>query len=520
MKKLCFLSSLLLIAWVNIYAQDTINKSGYNIFYYPGGQKSSEGLMVDGKPDGMWISYYPTGVIKSIGKRTNHLLDSIWYFYDQKGDSVERISYILGKRNGYCYRYGTKSAKNADNREVVLSKELYVNDIREGKNYYYTNDGTLHEIVNYRQGKRDGISMEFGTDSLVIGYRVYLNDVLVENERVNRRDKKGLKQGVWRDYYTDGRVKKESYFRNDTLDGLYKEFNEKGALAVSLMYRNGKVRDLTASDTSTVQILNRFDSIGNLIYSGPYKNGVPVGIHRDYKNGKVIGGKLYDDNGVLIGEGIIDKEGNKEGPWTNYFPSGQVKSKGRYVENNRSGKWIFYFESGKRMQTGEYKQDAPDGEWIWYYPDGNVLRDEQYLNGKEDGHSVEYDPSGKVITEGDYIEGEKEGKWTYKVGDYAEQGNYITGLRDGLWKYYYENGNLMFQGNYVQGNADGKHLYYYDTGELKEECIYIMGLKEKSWKKYDKLGNVLITITYKDDQEIRVNGIKLDLPPPDKKVIR
>ena len=45
-----------------------------------------------------------------------------------------------------------------------------------------------------------------------------------------------------------------------------------------------------------------------------------------------------------------------------------------------------------------------------------------------------------------------------------------------------------------------------------EERFYQRGLKEKNWKKYDEEGNLFITITYKRDQEIRVNGEKVNLP--------
>ena len=39
-----------------------------------------------------------------------------------------------------------------------------------------------------------------------------------------------------------------------------------------------------------------------------------------------------------------------------------------------------------------------------------------------------------------------------------------------------------------------------------------MGIKEKNWKKYDGEGNLVMTITYKNDEEAKVNGVKVDLP--------
>jgi len=74
---------------------NNIISDGYKIFKYPNGTVSSEGLIKNGKPEGFWKSYYVTGVKKSEGRRTNFLLDSIWIFYDQAGDTTEKINYLL-----------------------------------------------------------------------------------------------------------------------------------------------------------------------------------------------------------------------------------------------------------------------------------------------------------------------------------------------------------------------------------------------------------------------------------------
>jgi len=55
----------------NIRAQKKqVNPNGYNKFYYPNGQISSEGMMRNGKPDGYWITYY---VIRDISGRKSYM---------------------------------------------------------------------------------------------------------------------------------------------------------------------------------------------------------------------------------------------------------------------------------------------------------------------------------------------------------------------------------------------------------------------------------------------------------------
>ena len=89
-----------------------------------------------------------------------------------------------------------------------------------------------------------------------------------------------------------------------------------------------------------------------------------------------------------------------------------------------------------------------------------------------------------------------------------------------MWKSYYPEGKLKFKGNYVQGNPDGQHTFYYENGRVKEEQYYQMGIREKTWKKFDEEGNTLLTIAYKNDVEVSINGVKIKLPESDTKLIK
>ena len=121
---------------------------------------------------------------------------------------------------------------------------------------------------------------------------------------------------------------------------------------------------------------------------------------------------------------------------------------------------------------------------------------------------TEYSATGEIIAQGQYSDGEKNGEWKYKSGDFTEEGKYIIGLKDGVWKSYYPDGKLKFKGNFVQGNPDGQHTYYYENGKIKEEQYFQMGIREKTWKKFDEEGIPVFAITYKNDVEISINGVK------------
>lgn len=492
-------------------------QDGYQVFRYPNGVISSEGYMKNGKPEGFWKSYYVTGVKKSEGKRTNFLLDSVWVFYDQTGDTLEKINYVLGKKNGYYYKY----KKDPGEGLYVWSKELFAGDKKEGTAYIYYPDGRIQQTITYNNGKKEGLSKEYDKNGNVITLLEYNNDFLISRERINRKDSKGLKQGEWKEFYANGTIKTEMSYKDDMLHGYYKEYDSRGRLTATMLYENGSLVKSGTADESDIEIVNRYDEGGKLVYSGPFRNGVPVGIHRQYgTDGKITNSFIYNDNGLLMSEGIVDEAGRYNGQWKDYYPDGKIKAEGQYTDNRRTGVWKFYNEEGNLEQTGSFNNGRPDGLWKWYYNNGSILREEEYYQGQRDGSCTEYSITGEIIAQGQYADGERNGEWKFKSGDHSEEGKYILGLKDGLWKSYYSDGKLRFKGNYIQGNPDGQHLYYYENGKIREEQYYNMGIRQKLWKKYDEEGMMFLTIQYRNDVEVSINGVRIKLPERDVKLIQ
>jgi antitoxin component YwqK of YwqJK toxin-antitoxin module len=517
MKKITFLILLSFFA-VTIYAQtsETI-KDGYQVFRYPNGNVSSEGIIKNGKPEGYWKSYYVTGVKKSEGKYTSFKLDSIWLFYDQAGDTTDKISYLFGKKNGYYFKY----KKDPSSGLYLWTKDLFAGDKKEGTGYIYFPEGKIQQTISYNSGRKEGLSKEYDKYGNVITLLEYNNDFLVSREKINRTDNNGLKQGEWIDFYQGGGKKTEKTFKDDLLHGYYKEYDPRGVLVMTMLYENGSIVKSNVEDQPDIEIINKYDSNNKLIYSGPYRNNVPVGVHREFgKDGKITNAFIYNDVGLLMSEGIVDEAGRYNGKWKDLYPGGSVQAEGTYNDNRRTGLWKFYTVSGKTEQTGFYNNGRPDGLWKWYFENGAILREEEYFQGQRDGAYTEYSIAGDIIGQGQYSDGERNGDWKFKSGDNTEEGKYIIGLKDGQWKSYYTDGTLRFKGSYVQGNPEGEHLYYYESGKIKEEQFYKTGIRQKTWKKFDEEGMPVLTITYKDDVETSINGIKINLPESDTKLIK
>lgn len=517
MKHILIIAVLSFVFLVSSSQDNQPLKDGYQVFRYPNGTISGEGLIKNGKPEGFWKSYYVTSIKKSEGKRTNFLLDSVWVFYDQAGDTIEKINYLIGKKNGWYYKYKKEPLRGI----YVYSKELYAGDKKEGTATLFYPDGKVQQTIAYNNGKKEGLSKEYDKEGNIISLLEYRNDFLVSRERINRTDSKGLKQGDWKEFYSNGRIKSEKSFIDDLQTGYYKEYDNKGNLVLTMLYDKGAIVKSKVEDQTDIEIVNKYDQDGKLIYSGPYRNKVPVGNHREYgKDGKVTNAFIYNDNGVLVSEGILDDAGNRNGKWKDLYANGKTLAEGQYNDNRRSGQWKFYNSAQKVEQTGSFNNGRPDGLWKWYYDNGALLREEEYFQGQRDGLYTEYSVNGDVIAQGQYSDSEKNGEWKYKSADFSEEGKFILGLKDGLWKSYYTSGKLKFKGNYLQGNPDGSQLFYYEDGKIREEQNYQNGIREKTWKKFNEEGVPVFVITYKNDVEISINGVRIKLPESDTKLIK
>ncbi len=517
MKYYLNITIVLLLGMYPVLAQD--NTDTLTQYFYPNGQLSSEGIMKNGKPNGFWKTYYTTGTIKSEGLRLNFLLDSTWLFYNNTRELVKKINYKFGKKNGYSYNYSSEYNTNP----ITISKELYLNDKKEGKSFYYFNDGKIREEINYKEGKKEDEAREYNKQGNLTTIMKYHNNYIISREKVNRTDSEGKKQGAWKMFFENGKTFREMHYIDNELDGTYKEYNDKGSVILVLKYVKGILlaEEEEMMEQEELDIRREFKNNGELSFQGSYKNDIPVGVHRFYdEKGNIINSNIFNNLGGLTAEGILDEKGNKKGEWKEFYLSGELRAKGNYINNKKSGLWTYYYKNGNKEQLGNYMRGLSDGLWTWYYTSGELHREESYFNGREDGEMIEYSETGKIISKGNFINGEKEGEWSYFAGDHIEQGRYITGLREGEWLYYYMDGKLHFEGKFVQDFADGRQKFYYTSGGIKEERFYEMGIKERSWKKYDELGNLIMVIMYKKDIEYRINGEKINLPSGSIKILK
>jgi antitoxin component YwqK of YwqJK toxin-antitoxin module len=513
MKKTLNISFFIIIFFVfsiNLKAQKN-NPNGYNKFNYPSGTISSEGYMKNGKPVGYWKSYYPDGTLKSEGNRKNEKLDSVWRFYDRAGHLTQIIDYKNGIKSGYNKKYEFVNDSNHQ-ANIIISKELYVNGEKNGKSYYYDEKARLKKTIEFEKNYKHGFEKHYDTLGNVNLIIKYSYDNITNSEKLNRKDKFGRKQGIWKTFYGNEKLHTYANYKDDKLNGYYREYNIYGELIKSDYYIDGKLTILKEDEDpkSKLKLKKEYFPDGKLKKSGAYINNKPIGIHKIYnEKGEIINSILFTDKGIKRGEGIVNKEGKREGNWKFVYPDGKIKSKGKYKKGKKEGKWIYYFNNGKKEQEGSFKNGRPVGLWIWNYENGNIRRTGKFKKGREQGLFYELTEEGDTLSQGSYLYGLKSGKWKYKVNDFIEIGTYINGKKDGNWKQYYQNNKLLFKGLYIEGFPDGKHKYYYPNGKLRLISIYAAGNKTGKWKKYDQEGNLETITEYRANKKYKIDGQKI-----------
>ena len=495
MKPHGILITLLLAFQFSLFGQNE-----FKVFYYPNGQKSSEGFLVEGKPDGYWKNYFDTGVIKSEGNRKEFQLDSTWKFYRLDASLQQSIEY---KAN---VKYGEESYYDSLGRKERTTS--YINDIKSGPAGEYYSSGKQKKAFNYVNNQMEGKYFEYAEDGRIITRRTYKNGLIYSEEKINRFNKNGQRVGLWIDLRENGKLKEEGNYLSGLKEGTFKVYNKQGEFLKFEFYELGVLKENT-EETEFVKIEKFYDEKGRVIERGGTKNGLKHGTFQTLDStGNIIFSRLYL-NDLKQSEGRYDTLNREIGEWKYFFPNGSLRSSGSYSNGKKTGDWKYYFENGKLEQSGKYDNNLISGKWLWYYSSGIVLREEHYRKGKLDGHYIENDSLGNVVLEGDFEDDLRQGKWFRFINDHKEAGEYIDDERNGLWTFTHSNGNKMFEGTFELGVAVGQHDYFYSNGKSEMRGSYVGGELDGDWMYFDEDGNYINTVTYQGGKLYKVDGIKL-----------
>lgn len=497
------LKNILYIVLLTVsYSLNAQNDSSEFVQYrYENGTISSEGTLVDGVPDGYWKSYYPTGILKAEGNRDSTLLDGAWKFYNEDGSLQSIINYRNGLKNGLRERW-VDSAR--------IAEEPFVNDRQNGLSRYFYPNGTLKRQVPYLEGRQEGRGFHFGEDSVANAILTFRSGVLTNEQEINRRNRLGLKQGVWIEFYPTMVVRVEGTYKDDLKHGFWKYYRRNGNLIRVERWIMG-VLQVDDQSTANVEIRREIHAnTGELASLGTYQNGIKEGVHQTYdENGNPLGAELYS-GGILLAKGQYDERGRKQGPWEYYYEDGTLKAKGSYIDDLRNETWKYYFQDSTLEQVGRYILNEPDGTWRWYFNDGEIRKEQQFVDGLASGLNKEWNDSNQVIVEGEYIDGLKTGIWVYQNHNVRETGDFVQDEREGIWTITWTDiEQTQLQSEWQNGVLNGLYTRYFKNGQVRERGRYNGGQKDGIWEYFAENGARIVTVEYENGEEVKFNGDKL-----------
>ena len=492
----------ILTIWISATLVAQTGDFVFTQFKHRNGVVSSEGYLRNGKPDGYWKTFNEQGQLVSEGNRKDFLLDGVWKFYTNEQLSSE-ITYKEGRRHGISKTYTAT--------ETIVTP--YENDLVSGlQEIFYAQSGAIKRRTPFERGLEHGVEFDFAEDGTITGITEFRRGFPVSRQRINRRDRNGWKQGLWKFFYPNMVVQMEGTYLNDRKNGFFKFFDTDGNLTRVERYIHGELENNT-EEISRVEMRTEYHPNGVPRLTATYRNGQLEGIAREYdETGRIVKGVLFRE-GRMVASGIVDDRGLFQNNWQEFYPDGTLRAEGRYRNGKRVGEWRFYFPDGTLEQVGHFNNEGKyDGEWIWYHPNGQRHIEKTYIDGLADGRYTEFSDDGEtIIAQGDYIEGERHGNWFIITGIERSEGRYNNGERHGRWRTFSTvDRRPIFEGSFVDGVPNGRHVYFQENGKILKEGFYSMGRLHGIWKKYDEKGQVYVTVTYRNDDEIRYDHVRTE----------
>ncbi len=144
-------------------------------------------------------------------------------------------------------------------------------------------------------------------------------------EKFTKLKTNGLKEGPAFEYFENGKVSAESFYKNDNLHGERVMYFENGQKQYIEQYKNG------AFDGPYLA----FYESGEKELEGNYVKGIMNGDwKRYYKNGQLMEVVAFSNN-------------DENGPFIEYYENGNLKAKGTYLDgDNEHGPLEMYNEEG------------------------------------------------------------------------------------------------------------------------------------------------------------------------------
>ena len=308
-------------------------------------------------PHGKWKWFYDDGSLKMEGNFFHGLKNGYFKLYDKNGNLVSIEKYVNGEKQ--------------EKAEEIAKLDV--------KTDYWPN-GKPKVIATYKNGVPEGVRREYNKEGKVEKSYVFHNGKIIAEGVLTDA---GKKEGHWKEYYDDGKLKSEGDYKNDKKTGRWRYYYHNGQLEETGEYVDGK----------PVGDWYWYYPSGKILRKMTYYNGLPDGVITEYDE---------DGNVILKGNYL---EGKRQGKWI--YNVGDTKEEISYNNDKQNGWYRIYSKDGTLLYEGKFIDDLPTGEHKWYWPDGKLKKVGNYVMGVKNGEWKKYDENGELYLTITYKKGKE-----------------------------------------------------------------------------------------------------------------
>ncbi len=130
----------------------------------------------------------------------------------------------------------------------------------------------------------------------------------------------------------------------------------------------------------------------------------------------------------------------------------------------------------KIAAEGDYLNGQKEGSWTEYYPTGVVKTITSYVAGKKQGPQIIVDENGQLVEKVYFHNDQLHGVYIkFNRRNIKEERTYQYGQLNGMVKIYHDNGKIMEESPYENGIREGIAKWYNTEGEVTIEYLYRNG---------------------------------------------
>ena len=210
----------------------------------------------------------------------------------------------------------------------------------------------------------------------------------------------------------------------------------------------------------------------------------------------------FYDNGNIKLKIELDENRVRHGKFAEYYPDGNIKAIGKYINGKVEDSTFLYYENGKLREKGFWQNGYRQGWFITYREDGRILKKEEFI--KHEGQylknqHVVYDQHGK-------IEYSKSSFFILNIPDTLKVGkNRLTlDYYDYLIKGDYNFLSVIIKNEYSEKEiktdtfSDGTRNPFFGVYAYKKGELIIKGIIEEKILAQTDMGNDSASLTITD----------------------